>query len=153
MRRTAFGILVAICLANLSGLVRNPVIASSAQEPCTPSPVDLSGIPEVHGTAANAELWALIFRSVPFHAEQEVKIVWRMTGSGDFKIYAEDSNGNGILPIWGPEAHGGSTWKRPGDEWGTGFIFPTSGCWTIKVRRDSASGEVRFFVKYALKLI
>src|SRR5689334_11335686 len=99
MRRT---ILVAICLTIVLGHAGNPAMAFSPSASCNPSPVDLSGLPEIHGTAANAELWALVFRSVPLHAEQEVKIVWRMTGSGDFNIYAVDSNGNGVLPIWGP---------------------------------------------------
>src|SRR4051794_12077804 len=110
MRRVFFLILVTTILLIVSPT--NHTMA--APKACTPSPVDLSGLPEVQGAAVNAELWALVFRSVPFHAGQEVKIVWRMTGSGDLKIYAEDTNGNGILPIWGPEGHGGSSWNRPG---------------------------------------
>ncbi|MEW6404957.1 MAG: hypothetical protein AB1649_24440 [Chloroflexota bacterium] len=29
----------------------------------------------------------------------------------------------------------GSDWKRPGQEWGTEFIFPQAGCWRIFVSR------------------
>ena len=59
---------------------------------CQPaSPIDNSSVgPEVQGTAANAELWGLLLSTsgVPPLANSEVKIVWRMTGSGTFNIVA-----------------------------------------------------------------
>ena len=45
--------------------------------------------------------------------------------------------------VFGPEPHrGGSTYHRPGDEWGTGFRFTTTGCWHIHLARDDNAGEV-----------
>ena len=43
---------------------------------------------------------------------------------------------------FGPEPHGGSTFDRPGDEWGTGFRFDQSGCRRIGLRRTGTSGTV-----------
>ncbi|HYJ70084.1 MAG TPA: hypothetical protein VEX15_20710 [Nocardioidaceae bacterium] len=46
----------------------------------------------------------------------------------------------------GPEAHIDSSWKRPGDEWGTGIRFADPGCWQVTVRRDRGAGSVWFTV-------
>lgn len=112
---------------------------------CRPaSPIDNSSVgPEIQGTASNAELWALLQSyTVPPKAQVDVKIVWRMTGSGDFTIVAFGPHGIKISPSEGPEAHTGSNWNRPGDEWGTVFIFPAIGCWDIHATRDKSSGDV-----------
>ena len=37
---------------------------------------------------------------------------------------------------------GESNYRRPGDEWGTGFRFTGSGCWHIHLTRDDTSGDV-----------
>jgi hypothetical protein len=84
---------------------------------------------------------------LPLHAKQEVKIVWRMTGSGQAHLKAYNPNGKSVEPVWGPEAHSGSNWNHPGDEWGSGFMFPTSGCWDIHVERTNAAGDVWLDVK------
>lgn len=113
-----------------------------------PSPGDLinTGLPELHGKASHGELWALVFRPLPIHAGEETKIVWRMTGSGLFRIDARNPEGAAALLTFGPEQHSGSTWQRPGQEWGTGFIFPYPGCWRIHAERDDASGDVDLVV-------
>lgn len=42
-----------------------------------------------------------------------------------------------------PEAHAaGSSYHRPGDEWGTGFRFDASGCWHIHLARNDTTGDV-----------
>jgi hypothetical protein len=97
---------------------------------------------EVHGTARGAELWALPFAPVPLPVGEEVKIVWRMTGSGPLRITATRSDGTAARRTFGPEEHGGSNWNRPGDEWGTGFVFPGAGCWDLRLVRTSGSGDV-----------
>ena len=43
---------------------------------------------------------------------------------------------------FGPEAYGGSSWVKPGDEWGTGFIFPEAGCWGVHAQRDDLVGDL-----------
>ncbi|GHO45059.1 hypothetical protein [Ktedonospora formicarum] len=119
---------------------------TSCQESSLPAN---STLYEAQGTAQNAELWALLMptKPLPLHAKQEVKIVWRMTGTGEVHLKAYTPNGKSVEPVWGPEGHSGSNWNRPGDEWGTGFMFPTSGCWDIHVERTNAAGDVWLNVK------
>lgn len=119
--------------------------ATPGPQNCRPaSPIDNSAVgPEIHGTATNAELWALLQAyTIPPKAQADVKIVWRMTGSGDFTIVAFGPYGMKVSPSEGPEAHLGSNWNRPGDEWGTVFIFPVAGCWDLHAVRNNASGDV-----------
>jgi hypothetical protein len=105
------------------------------------SEVGGSGGPrERQGGGDGATLWALFFTAEPVTAGKEIKVAWRMTGSGDLSISATGPDGTVVKPVWGPEAHGGSTWNRPGTEWGTGWIFPAGGCWTINAKRASGSG-------------
>jgi hypothetical protein len=113
---------------------------------CQPaSPIDnASAGPEVQGTATHAELWALLQSTsgVPPRANSQVKIVWRMTGSGDFTIVAFGPSGMKVPPSQGPSAHLGSSWNRPGDEWGSVFTFPVAGCWDLHATRGNAFGDV-----------
>ncbi|OPG04226.1 hypothetical protein B1L11_38145 [Microbispora sp. GKU 823] len=101
-----------------------------------------NALPEVRGTGRGAEVWGLMFAPLPFSAGREVKIVWRMTGEGPLRVTAALPDGTVARLTWGPEAHGGSTWHRPGQEWGTGFVFPKPGCWEITLTRDRGSGTV-----------
>jgi hypothetical protein len=105
------------------------------------------GFPEIQGTMKSpGELWALLFFD-KVQANQEVKIVWRIMGTGgQFEIVAQHEDGTIIHPIWGPEFHDSSNWDRPGDEWGTGFNFPKPGCWTLTVTLGDTSGEIRLEV-------
>ena len=116
---------------------------------CQPSQTQLSknSFSEVQGTMqSDGELWALLFFDKA-HAQQDEKIVWRMTGTGGpFKDQAQHEDGTIIHPIWGPEFHGGSNWERPGDEWGTGFNFPKPGCWTLTATLGATVGEIRLEV-------
>jgi hypothetical protein len=114
---------------------------------CQPaSPVDESPVgPEAQGTGTNAEVWALLQATdgLPIKAGTPIKIVWRMTGTGDFHLLAIGPQGQQLTPSWGPEAHDGSNWNRPGDEWGAGYdSLPVAGCWDFHVTRDHASGDV-----------
>jgi hypothetical protein len=98
-------------------------------------------MPERQGASDDATLWALFFPATPvLSAGQEIKVVWRMTGSGDFSIGATGPDGTTVKPTWGPEPHTGSSFHRPGDEWGTGWVFPAAGCWTVSAKRTSGSG-------------
>lgn len=121
----------------------SPVGAATCQPA---SPIDnSSGGPEAKGTATNAEVWALLESAsgIPVKAGSPLKIVWRMTGTGDFHLVAIGPQGQRLPPSWGPQAHDGSNWNRPGDEWGTGFdSLPGAGCWDFHVTRDNASGDV-----------
>ena len=112
-------------------------------EPQTCARPDRRGTGDIQGQATGATLWALPFASVPFRTGHEVKIVWRMTGSGSPRFTATGPSGEDPDALqWGPEEHFGSSWMRPGDEWGTGFRFTDAGCWRITVRRDDGSGSI-----------
>jgi hypothetical protein len=69
------------------------------------------------------------------------KIVWRATGDGDFSVVASSPDGVIFEPFW-LEAHGGSNWDRPGDEWGILWELSELGCWTFTVRRGAASAQI-----------
>lgn len=101
-----------------------------------------NALPEVRGSGRGAEVWGLMFAPVPLAAGREVKIVWRMTGEGPLRVTAALPDGTAARLTWGPEEHSGSTWHRPGQEWGTGFVFPKPGCWEITLTRDRGSGTV-----------
>ena len=81
-------------------------------------------------------------------AGHEIKVVWRMTGTGDLTIDATSADGKTVKPTWGPEAHSGSSFERPGDEWGTGWIFPTPGCWTVNATR-ATTGKAQMVIRVA----
>lgn len=109
---------------------------------CAQTQVLRSG--DIRGQAAGATLWALPMAPMPFDAGREVKIVWRMTGSGSPEFSVTDPGGGEDPDAlqWGPEEHLSSSWDRPGDEWGTGFRFAGPGCWHITVRRDDGAGSI-----------
>ena len=80
-------------------------------------------------------------------SDQVVKVVWRMTGKGDLKIEIKDPSGSTRPLAWGPESHSGSSYDRPGDEWGTGMVFDKPGCWELDfVRADEGRAVLRLSV-------
>jgi hypothetical protein len=105
---------------------------------------------EVMGTAPGGSLYGLLFAGEPpvVVAGQQVKIVWRMTGTGALTASAHSGDTAAQL-TFGPEAHGGSNYVRPGDEWGTGWIFPTPGCWDVHLARGTLDGHVWLQVQAA----
>jgi hypothetical protein len=130
---TVFLILLTACARN-----------SSEETGCQPSTIQKSqnDFLEVQGDMeSRGEVWALLFFETA-HVNEDAKIVWRITGESDeFQAQAQSEDGTVIQPIW-IEYHGGSSWQRPGQEWGTGFNFPTPGCWTITVSRGDTTGTI-----------
>ncbi|MGZ4132227.1 MAG: hypothetical protein ACXVWF_04200, partial [Actinomycetota bacterium] len=100
------------------------------------------GTYEVHGTSSNGSLWALVFGKQPITPNQVVKIVWRMTGSGDLSLTAVSPDRTTLAPSQAPSEHTGSNWDRPGDEWGSAFALPEPGCWRIHAERSGTSGDI-----------
>lgn len=165
------GCLLALLLAGCSSAASsNATPASSGQHPalstpananlgdpnCKPaSPVVLPpangtpaggvDLPQIEGSAPGGQLWALVFNGWPMPARAQDKIVWRMTGSGDLRLVARGPGGQVLSPT-DLVRHGSSNWQRPGEEWGSVFTFPVSGCWNIHATRDTLSGDVWFFV-------
>jgi len=112
-----------------------------------PSPLSASSIgvgSQVQGTGHGAQLWGLLmFAHVgPPRVGDQEKIVWRMTGSGPLTLTAVSPGGVRHRPVWGPDAHGGSNWNKPGQEWGAGYVFTTPGCWDLHADRGSAYADV-----------
>jgi hypothetical protein len=144
---TLVAIYLMACVPGPNPAERVPLESTPAiTEPgCQPSLVQKSksGFPEIQGTMnSEGELWALLFFDTA-HAKEELKIVWRITGTDSaFTIQAEHEDGTIIVPIWGPASHGSSTWDRPGKEWGTGFNFPEPGCWTLNATLGETKGQI-----------
>lgn len=109
-------------------------------------PAPPQGLPEAQGTATGVQLWALFFADMPLHPKQEIKIVWRMTGAGDFQLAALGPRGIHIPPDW-IQSHDGSNWQRPGEEWGSGITFSVAGCWDLHATRGPSSGDVWLVVQ------
>jgi hypothetical protein len=101
-----------------------------------------SGFPEVGMDTSRGSIWALFFNPVPPPANQEIKVVWRMTGAGDFTFQVSDIAGKTVPLVWGPEGHGSSSWSHPGNEVGTGLKFPHSGCWQIHVAKLAVDADL-----------
>ena len=122
---------------------------SSGETGCQPSVIQKSkdDLLEIRGDMqSEGEIWALPFFETA-RVDTDEKIVWRITGEGDeFQAQAQSADGTVIQPIW-VEYHGGSNWQRPGQEWGTGFNFPTPGCWTITVSRGETKGGISLEVQ------
>ena len=100
-----------------------------------------AGLPQMEGKAPGGQLWALFFNGWPMRAHQQNKIVWRMTGTGDLNLVANGPGGQVVHPsdvIY----HESSSWDRPGEEWGSSFVFPVPGCWDIHASREKLTGDV-----------
>lgn len=91
-------------------------------------------------------MFVALFTTSAIAAGVETKIVWRITGTGPARFSATGPDFRAVGPTWGPEGHGGSNLTEPGEEWGTGFAFPTRSCWTIHVARDDVNGSLSLLV-------
>lgn len=86
----------------------------------------------------------------PPKAGMEDKTVWRLDGPHVLGTRTFTLSGPTHQPgrlNWGPEFHGGSTWRRPGQEFGTGLVFPVAGCWKVHVTVDQLAGDVYIVVR------
>lgn len=99
------------------------------------------GLVEIRATATTIEVWGLLWATPPLPVSEEIKMVWRVTGSGRFHARATGKSGE-IGMTWGPNEHSGSNFARPGQEWGTAFVFPEAGCWTIEITRGDDIAQV-----------
>ncbi|MGX6604422.1 hypothetical protein ACWKSP_20150 [Micromonosporaceae bacterium Da 78-11] len=135
---------VAGCAADKPGPTPEPAPTDSC-----PASAELGdGLPDRQGVGEGATLWAMFFGPKAV-AGQEFKIAWRMTGAGDLAMTATGPDGSSVTPTWGPEPHSESTFDRPGDEWGTGWVFPTAGYWTVNAARNPGSAQLTLRVAAA----
>ncbi len=120
-------------------------VTSAGSRACDQTPIQSSNqVPEVQGIGRDATIYGLLFLTHPgpLRAGEELKIVWRMTGRGSLSVSYFAPDGRPGVLTFGPEAHSGSSYHRPGDEWGTGFSFDVAGCWRIHLERSVGSGDV-----------
>lgn len=115
----------------------------SPSSPFLPWPEDGTpgGLAEVRATASDIDVWGLFWSTPPLPVDEEIKIVWRVTGIGEFDIRATQGTTEADL-TFGPNPHQGSNFQRPGDEWGTAFVFPSPGCWEIEITRGADTAYV-----------
>ncbi len=140
--------------ARSNAATSRPTTATAAARPSTPSCATPSSFGtdlapnEIRGTSPDGQLWGLAFADhIPPKVGDQVKIVWRMTGSGPLRVTLTSPRGTHPPLTFGPEAHtGASTYDRPGDEWGTGIALTLPGCWQIHLARDDTQGDVRLVV-------
>ena len=144
LRRRQILLCVILALVPIAGCSDE---TDASPEVCEPDLLAESG--DVQAASSDIEVWALFFATYqglapgePVFAPEgeEIKIVWRATGEGDVAFQALGPNGSSTTPIWGPEGHASSSWDdHPGEEWGTGWTFPESGCWSIELSREDGS--------------
>jgi hypothetical protein len=121
----------------------SPALTGPAASCARPSPIAVGKQgPEITGRGRGAQLHGLIMATrFPVRSgRRSVKIVWRMTGSGPLKLAAYDAHGRKVALAW-VEPHGGSNYRRPGDEWGSGYHFRHPGCYRLTARRTVGSAE------------
>ena len=145
---------ISACTSSLASTSnRSPVAIATVEPPpgplgapgCSPPSPSGSFPAEVYGTAANGTVWAWFQSDYPPRHGVEDKTVWRLGGepaTGEPELLLVGPGGAQGRLDWGPEAHGGSTWNRPGAEFGTGLMFPASGCWDVNITLGKLHGDV-----------
>ncbi|MGE5251758.1 MAG: hypothetical protein ACM3QS_16265 [Bacteroidota bacterium] len=130
-----------LALALVLGACRAAPATPEPTPVCIPSATALdetSGYREIEFPASQGTLWALLFaRDGVFRTGSRARILWKMTdGRGDIRLLAIHESGLSVAPVYGPISRATrSQWAHAGQEWGSEFIFPISGCWRILVAR------------------
>lgn len=120
---------------------------SAAPQPTTSLAVpqeSSAGVPghEVRAISTAMKTWALLYEPPPWKPGQEVKVVWRSTGTGEFSVVAVGPQAQQVPPVSGPTEHFGSNWNRPGEEWGTFFRLDEPGLWLLRVQHGPATASL-----------
>jgi hypothetical protein len=125
---------------------RADAVGEPGCQPPTPLRPTATGFPEARGSGS-VTAWALLWVEPPWPVGQEVKVVWRMTGTGDFAVVARGPNEEVVDAVQGPTPHVGSSWERSGDEWGTFFVLTSPGCWRLEASRGTDMSTVYVFAE------
>lgn len=110
--------------------VSSPVSGKATERSGGRLPTEAFAVPASQGQA-----WARLFAPQPLRAGDSAKIVVRVTGSGPLRAWATGPGGARVASVPPPSAHLTSTFQRPGDEFGTYFVFPSTGSWTVSFER------------------
>ncbi len=98
-------------------------------------------LPEARLEPAGIQGWALLFTEPPWPTGEQVKVVWRLDGTGDPDASAIGPSDT-VVDSDDLTPHGGSNWDRPGDEWGTIWTFDEPGCWELRMARAEGSASL-----------
>jgi hypothetical protein len=101
----------------------------------------------VSSSAGSVWVWVESVTRGGFRAGSLVKVVWRITGRDTPTLELQQPDGRPGTLSFGPERHESSTFQHPGDEYGSGFIPTTRGCWRMNIHRGAVSGELSFLVE------
>ena len=86
---------------------------------------------EMRAGSDTLEVWALLYEPPPWKAGQEVKVVWRATGTGSFAVTAVGPDSQRVAPIAGPygtpRIELGATGRRVGE------FLPARRTWRVGV--------------------
>lgn len=121
-----------------------------------PSPLGAFGrdLPESAGNVSRASVWALFFppggttlagrHRAKFTnlTGKNMKIAFRVAGSGLARFTAIAPDGSTHTPTNRPRRRLRSSWDRPGDEWRMTFRFGQPGCWRLHVSRGGGTGDI-----------
>jgi hypothetical protein len=111
---------------------------------CEPASPMLGNVIQATGVGATAASGMLETAGVlDLVVGEPLKLIVRITGSGDLSAELAAPDGSDRELDWGPEPHSSSNFGGEGDEWGVGFTFDTPGCWAVNVHR--AGGEEATF--------
>jgi WD40-like Beta Propeller Repeat len=121
-------------------------LPAAPSPPPSPTPAGDGHTREVKLVTAHGTVWALVFAPSPLLPNTSVKIVWRIRGSGRVSLAVHDPHGKPIPLTFGPERHPASTWNRPGDEFGSGFLPNVPGRWSVTIRRRNVQATLYLVV-------
>ena len=136
------GVAALLVVAGLATFGTGGSVAATGPTRCATPAATVTGGRELHAPTTRGEVWALPLNPTPPKVGDSLKIVWRVTGKGPLHVRFRDPQGRTHPLVFGPQRHSSSTFRHPGEEWGTGFAFDTPGCWTIRVRRSGADSTV-----------
>ena len=100
----------------------------------------------VSSSSGSVWVWVESATREGFRTGSLVKVVWRITGRGAPTLELQQPDGRPGALSFGPERHSSSTFRHPGDEYGSGFIPTTRGCWRMNIQRGKVSGKLSFLV-------
>jgi hypothetical protein len=120
--------------------------AARAETACARTTTFAGNVAHVPSRAGS--VWALAQGrgQLPPNVGDDLKIVWRVTGTGPLRVAFIGPDGTPRPLTFGPERHLASSFHRPGEEWGTGFHFDRAGCWQIRVDRGRVHTTARLLV-------
>ena len=111
---------------------------SPADKECSLGPVEEDG--GVAGEAVNGEFWVLAPGEEMLTVGRDIKVVFRLTGSGPAAAFIVSPDGERVELTGRLQPHTGSNFDRPGEEWGAFFEPDEPGCWELIVERGDTTG-------------